>query len=224
MSLEVLPRTRGERLLRYPSAVLLAIQVVAMAVYPFVGTTELGRAVVSLIGTLVLGFAIWTIRQARGRVIPALVLGAIALTWSVVAIFLTDDWVVVTSGVAHGLFYLYTAYALVEYLFGDDWVTRDDLFAVGAAFTVLAWGFTYIFSVIQAIEPLSFNAFQGPGERSWFELLTLSFANLTNTGLSDIAPVRSNARAWTMIEQLVGVMYIAMVISRLVALGVRRAR
>ncbi|MEO7071316.1 MAG: hypothetical protein ABI131_12595, partial [Nostocoides sp.] len=43
------------------------------------------------------------------------------------------------SDVVHVLFYFYTSYALVRYLFGDDWVTRDDLFAVGAAFTVLTW-------------------------------------------------------------------------------------
>jgi hypothetical protein len=80
---EALPRTRRERLLRYPSAVLLAIQMAAVVIYPYVGATETGRAALSIIGTVVLGFAIWTVRQARGRVLPAIVLGVLALTVAV---------------------------------------------------------------------------------------------------------------------------------------------
>ena len=76
---EALPRTRAERLLRYPSAVLLAIQIAAVVIYPDVGVTETGRAALSIIGTVVLSFAIWTVRQARGRILPAVVLGVTAL-------------------------------------------------------------------------------------------------------------------------------------------------
>lgn len=210
---------------RYPSAVLLAMQVAAIVVYPFIGSAEVGRAALSVIGTLVLGLAIWTIRTTANHVVPAVVLGVVALALSVAEIFTgTGSQVHLVSDIVHVLFYFYTSYALVRYLFGDDWVTRDDLFAVGAAFTVLAWGFAYAFAAIQFLVPGSFTAFQGPGERSWFELLYLSFANLTSVGLSDIVPVGRQARAWAMLEQLAGVMYVAMVISRMVALTVRRSR
>ena len=47
---------------------------------------------------------------------------------------------------------------------------------------------------------------------------------LTSVGLSDVGPVQPEARAVGTIEQLAGVMYVAMVISRLVALTVLRSR
>lgn len=44
-------------------------------------------------------------------------------------------------------------------------------------------------------------------------MLFLSFTNLTSVGLSDITPVLPHARSWVMIEQVAGLMYVALVIS-----------
>ena len=125
---------------------------------------------------------------------------------------------------ALGLFYFYTAYGLVAYMFEDSWVTKDELFAVGAAFTVLLFAFAYLFLAIQAAWPGSFIATADHPERTFLELLFLSGANLTSVGLSDVVPVGAQARSLTILEQLSGVMYVAMVISRLVALTVIRNR
>src|SRR5262249_10368659 len=119
--------------------------------------------------------------------------------------------------------YFYAAGALIAYMLGDPHITRDDLFAVGATFTLVAWAFAYTFTVCQAIEPGSFIAAIHPAaDRTWMELLFLSFTTLTSTGLSDVVPVMPYARSLVMIEQLAGVAYIAMVVSRLVALTVLR--
>ena len=56
------------------------------------------------------------------------------------------------------------------------------------------------------------------------ELLFLSFTTLSSTGLSDVVPVQAFARSLCMIEQLAGVAYIAVVVSRLVAVTVPRPR
>ena len=54
------------------------------------------------------------------------------------------------------------------------------------------------------------------------ELLFLSFTTLSSTGLSDVVPVEPTARSIVMIEQLAGLAYLAIVVSRLVALTVHR--
>jgi hypothetical protein len=54
------------------------------------------------------------------------------------------------------------------------------------------------------------------------ELLFLSFTTLTSTGLSDVVPVEPFARSTVMIEQLAGLGYVAMIVSRLVGLTIRR--
>jgi hypothetical protein len=103
----------------------------------------------------------------------------------------------------------------------DFVATTDELFAAGATFTLLAWAFAYVYVAWEAVAPGSFSAPMNPlGQRSWMELLFLSVAVLSGVGLSDILPVTPFARALVMLEAFAGVMYIALVVSRLVALTV----
>jgi hypothetical protein len=125
---------------------------------------------------------------------------------------------------ALAVFYFYTAYALISYMFEDYWVTKDELFAVGACFTVLVFAFAYVYLAIQEVWHGSFTSFDGVGQRTFLELLYYSGAVLTSVGLSDVGPILPEARAVGVIEGLAGVMYVAMVISRLVALTVMRSR
>ena len=37
------------------------------------------------------------------------------------------------------------SYALIRYMFEDDHASRDELWAIGSTFTVVAWGFAYVF-------------------------------------------------------------------------------
>ena len=116
-------------------------------------------------------------------------------------------------------FYFFVSYAMIRYLFHDDRVTRDELYATGAAFTVVAWGFAYVYAAAQVVWPGSFAGFGGTGDRTWFELLFLSFTTLTSVGLSDVTPVLAHARSLVMIEQVAGVFYVALVVARLVGLS-----
>ena len=110
------------------------------------------------------------------------------------------------------------------YMLSDVEVTVDELFAIGATFTLLAWGFAYVFTLLQIVQPGCFTAAVDPGgQRTWMELLFLSFTNLTSTGLSDVAPITAHARSLVMIEQLAGLGYVALFVSRLVGLTVTRA-
>jgi hypothetical protein len=110
---------------------------------------------------------------------------------------------------------------LMVYMLADRTVTTDELYAVGATFTLVAWGFAYIFVVLQIFQPGCFiAAVDSDQPRTWMELLFLSFTNLTSTGLSDIIPVTDQARAVVMIEQIAGVGYVALFVSRLVGLTI----
>jgi hypothetical protein len=121
-------------------------------------------------------------------------------------------------------FYFFVSYAMIRYLFHDDRVTRDELFATGAAFTVVAWAFAYIYAAVQVLDPGSFVNYDGAGDLPWFELLYLSFTTLTSVGLSDVLPVQNHARSLVMVEQLAGVLYVGLVIARLVGLTARGRR
>lgn len=208
----------------HPSALLLAAQLLGVLLYPFMGESPTGRAMVGLFGLLVLVLALWTMRTTPALSWVAVLLGIpVAILTVGEALNPTSQSLVLWSSTLHAAFYFYMTYGLLRYMFNDRRVTTDELFATGATFTVVAWAFAYLYMAIQVIWPGSFTAaIAADSARSWIELLFLSFSNLTSTGLSDVLPVQPHARSVVMIEQVAGLGYIALVVARLVGLTLWR--
>ncbi|MEA2495385.1 MAG: hypothetical protein QOJ29_3296 [Thermoleophilaceae bacterium] len=208
---------------REPSAVLLVVQLGGLLLYPFMEDSDVGRSLFSVFGILVLGLVLLAVRSSPALTSIGIVLAIPATVLLLIqAVTSSDDLLPWSSGF-EAVLYLYAGGALIAYMLADHEITRDELFAVGATFTLVAWAFAYGYTVVQAVEPHSFTAaVDSDHDRSWIELLFLSFTTLTSTGLSDVVPVKAFARSVVMVEQLAGVGYIAMVVSRLVGLMVMR--
>lgn len=214
---------RLEQVKEHPSAILLVIQLAAVVLWPFLEFSKPGRAVLGAIGMLAVAAAVYAVRRTPALVWVVVVLGLPAMVFTVMEAMRPEvDWIVLTSGLLHGPFYLYVSYAMLRYLFHDDKVTRDELFATAAAFTVVAWGFAYLYSASQVLWPGSFVS-PTADHQGWFTLLYLSFTTLTSVGLSDVVPVEPHARSLVMLEMVAGVFYIALVVARMVGLTIRRS-
>jgi hypothetical protein len=208
---------------RQPSAILLAAQLGAVLLYPFMETSDVGRALFSVFGIAILGLVVLAVRSSTASTTVGLVLGLPATVLLLIQAVTGDDTLLPYSSALEAILYFYAGGALIGYMLADHVITRDELFAVGATFTLVAWAFAYSYTVCQAIEPGSFTAAINPeAQRTWMELLFLSFTTLTSTGLSDVTPVKAFARSLVMMEQLAGLAYVAMVVSRLVGLMVMR--
>jgi hypothetical protein len=204
---------------RQPSALLLAAQLGAVLLYPFLEGDGVGRALFSVLGIGFLGLVMLAVRSSSFHTWLALLLAAPATVLLLVQAITNSNELLPYSSGFEALLYLYAAGALISYMLADHVITRDELFAVGATFTLVAWAFAYIYIVCQAIQPGSFIAAEAPeADRTWMELLFLSFTTLSSTGLSDVVPVEPFARSIVMLEQVAGIGYVAMVVSRLVGL------
>ncbi|MEV8378565.1 potassium channel family protein [Kribbella sp. NPDC056861] len=208
---------------RHPSAILLVVQLLGVLVYPVMEGSRGGRVAFEILGIVVLTLAVFSVRSTPGLTWVSVCLGIPAVILSLVDVFWPTEAIVPISNALHAAFYFYAAYSLLRYMLGDHDVSSDELYATGATFTLVAWGFAYLFVFVQALVPGSFTAAVNPTQdRNWMELLFLSFTTLSSTGLSDIVPITSWGRSVVMIEQLAGLGYVAMVVSRLVGLTVAK--
>ncbi|MEA2466860.1 MAG: hypothetical protein QOJ57_986 [Thermoleophilaceae bacterium] len=208
---------------RQPSAFLLAAQLAAVLLYPFMEDSGAGRALFSIFGIAILGLVLLAVRSTPARTWFGIALGVPATVLLLIQAITGSQDLLPYSSALEAILYFYAAGALIAYMLADHVITRDELFAVGATFTLVAWGFAFMYTVVQAVEPQSFTAAVGAAsDRSWMELLFLSFTTLSSTGLSDVVPVKPFARGLVMIEMLVGLTYVAMLVSRLVGLTVMR--
>jgi hypothetical protein len=202
---------------RHPSAILLLVQLAGMLLYPFIEHTHAGLVAFNAFGVIVLCITTYMVRRTPGQVwisasiaLPAIVLLALQRIYHLPHLL---PW----SSALEAVFYFYAAGSLIAYMMEDRRATSDELFAAGATFTLLAWAFTHLFILIQAVQPGSFAAaFNADAPRTWTELNYLSFALLSSTGIGDVIPLTVHARALASVEMFVGLMYLATVVARLI--------
>ena len=207
------------KLLQHPSAALLLVQLLGVVLYPLMEATAMGRAAFGAFGIIVLGISLRVVRRSPWLTWLAVLLALPIVVLSVLHVVTPDPRLIVVTAALEAVFYFYATGSLIAYMFQDDVASTDEIFAVAATFTLLAWAFAYLYTVCQGLVPGSFSAAVDPaGTRTWMELLFLSFTTLSGVGLGDIVPMQPMSRALVMLEELAGLMYIALVVSRLVGL------
>ena len=202
---------------------LLFAQLAGVLLYPFMEGRDVGRALFSVFGIAILGLVLLAVRSTP------------ALTW--VACCSASRrrcccWsrrsparrLLPYSSAFEAVLYFYAAGALIAYMLADHEVTRDELFAVGATFTLVAWAFAYLYVVCQAIEPHSFTAAVNPAASAPGWSCCSSASRRCRARPERRRPDQAIRPPVAMIEQLAGLAYVAMVVSRLVALTVVQRR
>jgi hypothetical protein len=207
--------------IKHPSAALLAVQVLGILLYPLMDGRPAERALFGLLGLAVLAAALYVVQRGPWLTGVGIVLALPVALLSILEVFDPSPWRTLVIAALEAGFYFYAAASLIAYMLKDEFATLDELFAAGATFTLLAWGFAHVFVLCQAHWPGSFGALNDPASpRTWMELLFLSITTLSSVGLGDIIPLSPMARALIMLEEFSGVMYIALVVSRLIGLTV----
>ena len=213
--------TTCKRFLAHPSALLLIAQLLQIVVYPVAERLPVARAGLDVLGIVVLLLALRLIRRVRGFVWLALALGAVAIGLDIAHLVTAVPALAAWQAGAEALVYFYTARCLIGYILADRRATVDELFAAAATFTLLVWAFTELLMLCQLLQPTAFGELARPGSlHSWNELLFLSFSMFSATGIGSAVPMRALSRAVGDLEMFTGVMYLALVVSRLVGLAV----
>lgn len=210
---------------RHPSALLLAVQLLSLLLYAQLGEADSQEARVLFggVAVVVVPLAVWVVRRSPSANWIAWLLAAPAFALSIIAITLDRPELIVWSSLLEAALYFYAAGSLISYMLHDHVVTTDELFASAATFTLLAWAFAYAYVVCQAWYPNSFAGALDPARpRTWLEMLFLSVSTLSGVGNGDVVPLGSHARVLVMFEQMAGIGYIAVVVSRLIGLSIPR--
>ncbi|TXH65955.1 MAG: two pore domain potassium channel family protein [Lysobacteraceae bacterium] len=204
------------RLKRRPSALLLLVQLLALLAYPFVSESRAGQVISTAISVGVLSAAVWMVHRSPR---PGWIAGVLALcgvgAWTMHNAGGSELFGVI-GAVGYAAAYFYAAVSLITYMMSDEQATRDELWAAGATFMLFTEAYAWLFVLCQLLQQ---DAFLAPGGADrplvWIELIFLSATNFSATGLSDIIPLSPHARTIAIIEQWNGVMYMALIVSRL---------
>ena len=206
-----------QRLLQRPHVLLVAFLVAILAVFPLVERSAAGRSVLSLLMVAGCVLALRRVQTSRAGIWLVTVLGALAVASEILQETGLAPPVGLIAALTMTAFYSVAALLMCMYMLSDARATIDELFAAAAAYMLLAFAWSMAFWCIEFLSPGAFAAVNRamPERLTWFEFLYLSMTTLSTTGFGDIVPVTSAARSAVILEQFVGVLYVALVISRL---------
>jgi hypothetical protein len=116
---------------------------------------------------------------------------------------------------------LYVTARIGADVFRNEDVTEDTLSGAVCIYVFLGLAWTAIYGILEGIDPSSFTFASIPDPAHtilWDDLLYFSFTTLTTTGYGDITPATAQARSLSLLQHMVGVLYVAILMARLVAM------
>jgi hypothetical protein len=120
-------------------------------------------------------------------------------------------------GLAFGILFVgYTIALIVDLFMKAKQITSHLVFASVSAYLLLGVLWSFIYGVIIGFQPNALSI----GEIEPYTLLYFSFVTLTTLGYGDIAPITQEARALAILEAVVGQLYLAVIVARLVGIYV----
>jgi Ion channel len=196
-----------------------------IGLYPLLLGEIAGRLAGGLILAAILVSSALTASRSRTYQVIGIGLAIVALGLQVVWLG-THSRIVEAADAAIVIFFLYTAVLIFRHVLSFGPVYADRVHAALSVYILLALSWAFIYGLIEIVSPGAFSltatssdpAARPQGAYLLADMIFFSITTLTSTGYGDITPVAPFARSMSQLEQLVGVFYIAVLISRLVGL------
>jgi ion channel len=208
---------------RSPLLFLLIALLALLLLYPFFAGSVMARAVWDICSSAILLLGISAISHVRRHLVIALVLAIAALGTKWSGHVIEHDRLLLVN---HGLgviFFTFTACLLLADVLRKGAVTADKIYGALCVYLLigLTWGF--IFLTLEGFQPGSFLV--GQARLSGIQkdpatLVYFSFVTLSTVGYGDITPLSPPARSFAFMEAIIGQIYLAVLVARLVGLHI----
>lgn len=178
----------------------------------------------------IFGSVIATFWTSRRRKVVALITGIIAILSGIIGAFpnIPADVfhaVVLVCLISYAIFVLIAIGSMSHSVFVTDKVDTDRIVGSICIYLLIGMFFAFVFTAIDLINPASFN-FGTTGEpelQTFREYLYFSYTTLTTLGYGDMTPQQPLARLLTSFEAMIGPIYLAIMVARLVGMHISQS-
>lgn len=196
---------------------LLAMLCVIILAAPLLSGTPLAGGFVGIGTMAVLLLAVWALRVRR---MMFWVVGVLALfAMQAMAVDqMGEHWLRPVVFGSTAVFMGVVTVALLHYVLDWHSITTDKVFGAVSAYVLIAFTFASLFSLVELFDANAFSysiAKGAYGHLPWSDMMYFSFTVLTSTGFGEITPAIGLTRSLIVLEQVLGVMYVAFLIARL---------
>ena len=222
-----MPSSTLEFITKYKFIYLLLSLLFFFLIYPFFQNFVATRMVLHVIFSIVLLTAIYAVSQTGAMRLVAIMLLLPALVGTWFGYLVSHPILHLTTMGFTVLFLAFTGILIASDVFHEEKVTLDTISGAICIYLLVGLTWAELYSLIEFFEPGSFTIqkylLQTSGyhpERQTPLFLYYSFVTLTTLGYGDITPVTPAARAFSYVEAIIGQIFVAVMIARLVGLHI----
>jgi hypothetical protein len=189
---------------------------------PLVEPTPVGRLALNGVNLLIVVAAVAAVGRTLLSFVIALLLAVPTLVFQWLAMAGGGDALLWSWSFGAALYAATLAY-LLSYVFRRDVMTGDKLWGAASAYLMLGVLWAYLYAIVEHFYPLSFAIGGTAADFAIPEFIYFSFTVLTSTGFGDLTPLTRQARSVCIVEQIVGALFVAILIARLAGVYPRRS-
>lgn len=199
--------------------ILLGSLLGLLLLYPAAQAVVFGEVLIHAISALVLLAGVYSVAGHPAVRGGAAALAVLAVASDLAVMTGAGDAVLVASLAAEAAFELLIDIAVLRAVIVASRVDADILAGGLCAYLLTGMAFASVFSIVEVLAPGACS-FPDPAPASprWADFVFFSFTTLTTLGYGDVRPVSDLARSLTSTEAILGVFYMAILVSRLVSL------
>ncbi len=200
--------------------VLFLFLLAYLVLYPYAQHGDLRYSAFRVFGIVVTVLSVYAVSFRRSFVLFALVLAIPALVQRIALPRADAGALAVISIILSFGFDVFIVVAIFRRVFVKDDPTAEAIFGALCIYLLVGFSFASLYGMVATMQPHAFyldpvlNLHSVPDR---FDLIYYSFGTMTCLGAAGITPVSDQARSISVIEALLGVLYLAVLISRLLS-------
>lgn len=223
MSKSSLPAPDADRTgFRSPFAWLMAVILAMVLTTPFLQDYVRLRVLLDVFYTVIFVSALYLVGQEKRRVKVAAVF-AVPMILSLWAAYLFPSEHIVSAGRVCGIvFFALAIHHCGRFILKSPQVTQDVISAAVVIYLLMALMWSYAYGLLEQYQPGAFIYQEGLTSDARQFFLYYSFVAQTTLGFGDITPLGEKAKALTILQAVIGQVYLVVVLAWLVGMHVSR--
>jgi voltage-gated potassium channel len=205
--------------------VLLCLLVLLFIVAPVIAPLPYGVLILNLMGAAILLSGTHVVRERRKlhAVTIAIAVAAIIINLFI-SVYQNETLILLSQVCFLVLLALFAGSILAEVLRGGR-ITADKIYGAICVYLLVGYAWAFVYAILDQIQPGSFSIPEETGGVAEhvariMRMRYFSFVTLTTLGFGDIAPRSAVARNLVVLEAIMGQLYLAILVARLVGLHI----
>jgi Ion channel len=190
----------------------------SLILYPFADNSAAGYYLLRVMGSGVILFSVYAVGYRRSLLVFAILLAVPALAQHIWLIKANPGALAFANIVLSFCFDVFVVVVILRRIFARDHSNSETIFGALSIYLLVGFGFASLFHLVSVVRPGAFYFdphanFHTVPDR--LDFIYYSFGTITSLGAPGITPVSAHARSLTIVEAILGVLFLAVLVSRL---------